>query len=163
MRTRPNFTLVGICLCVLVAAFAIAASGCASRTNPPDVTVLQTGSTVLQTASALQKGITAATDAGSLPVPLARKLTGYVEVVYAKSGQLETAVQAYHLATAIDVRRLKAAEIQALLTDLNAPLGKLLAEALPAGVVRQLTLLAGNVMAAIASVQLSIASSVAGG
>lgn len=145
-----------------ILVLAILASSCASNPNPADVQVLQTGSSVLKAATALQRGITASTDAKALPVPLAQKLTGYVDLVYQKSGLLEHAVQAYHAATTTDLRKAKAAEIQQLLTDINAPIAQLLNEALPEGAVRQLTLLVGNVMSAIASVQSAIGTSLAG-
>jgi PBP1b-binding outer membrane lipoprotein LpoB len=144
-----------------ILALALLLADCASNPNPADVQVLQTGSTVLQAATALQKGITASTDAKVLPVPLAQKLTGYVAIVSQKSGLLENAVQAYHAATTVDLRKAKAAEIQQLLTDINSPIAQLLNEALPDGAVRQLTLLVGNVMSAVASVQRAIGASLA--
>src|SRR5262245_43848848 len=70
-------------------------SSCASH-NPPDVTALQVSGTVLDTATALQKWITAQTDAKTIPVDVAQKLTGYVDQVYQKSGPLGDAVKAYH-------------------------------------------------------------------
>lgn len=154
MIRAPRYVVPLVFVAFLSLGFG--ASSCAH--NPaPDVTVLQYGSTVLASATALQKGITALTDSKVLPVPLAQKLTSYVDLVYAASGPLGEAVQQYHSLTDLNLKKLMAAKIAQLITNINGPIGKLLAEVVPAGAVNQIAQLAGNVMAAVAQVQLLIA------
>lgn len=150
MRVTKRLLIAMACV-ILVSA----CSSCAGN-NPPDVVALQVGGTVLDTATALQKQITAWTDAKTLSVPMAQKLTGYVQQVYDKSGPLGDAVKAYHDITDLNLKKLKAAEIEQLIADINSPLGKLLAEAVPEGVLRQFTLLVTNVMDAITKAQASV-------
>lgn len=141
---------------LFVFSLVLQAASCAGK-RAPEVTVVSAGAGILETATALQKAVTAATDAGTLPVPLARKLTGYNEQVLAAATKARVALESYHTATTVDLRRVKASEIQAHLGDINAALGKFLGEALPEGTVRQLTVLVGNVMATVSSVQSVVA------
>lgn len=140
---------------IVVLATLLAVVSCAGHKAP--VIVVQTTGTVVDAATALQKAVTAATDAGVLPVPLAQKLTGYNEVIYAKSGTLLEAVRAYSTLQAPDLKKLKAAEVQQLVADVNAQLARFLKESLPQGVLSQLTALVGNVMSAVSAVQLQVA------
>lgn len=140
---------------IVVLASLLAFISCMGNKAP--VVVVQTTGTVVEAATALQKAVTAATDAHALPIPLAQKLTGYNEVIYAKSGTLLEAVRAYSLLQAPDLKKLKASEIQQLIADVNAQLGKFLGESLPQGVLSQLTALVGNVMSAVSAVQLQVA------
>jgi len=123
--------------------------------------VLQTGSTVLDAATRLQKGITQLTDNKTIPVATAQKLTGYVQQVYDKSGPLGDAVQAYKAMTDLNLRKQKASEIVQMIADINSPLSQILKEAVPEGALKELSTLAGNVVATVAQVQASIAQALA--
>jgi len=140
---------------------ALVISGCAGN-KQPETAVAHYGNTVLETATALQKGITAATDAKTLPVDIAQKLTSYSEQIYQKSGPLGDALRAYHTATTLDLRKLKAAEVQALINDVNSPLSKILQEAIPQPALQQITTLVANVMASVAAVQAEVAKAMGG-
>lgn len=140
---------------IVVLTTLLAIVSCSGNKAP--VVVVQTTGTVVDAATALQKAVTAATEAHLLAVPLAQKLTSYNEAIYTKSGTLLEAVRAYAALQAPDLKKLKAAEIQQLIADVNAQLGRFLGESLPQGVLSQLTALVGNVMAAVSAVQLQVA------
>lgn len=146
---------------VVIAMIMLCVTGCAGNVKP-DVAAARGGNVALTTATALQHGITNLTDAKVLPVEQAQRLTGYSEIIYQKSGPLGDALRAYHAATTLDVRKLKAAEIQTLINDINAPLGKMLNEALPPGALTELTKLIGNVMGTVANVQTEVAKILGG-
>lgn len=134
--------------------------GCAQN-NPPEVTVLQTGSTVLDAATRLQRGITQLTDNKTLPVATAQKLTGYVQQVYDKSGPLGDAVQSYKSITDLNLRKQKASDIVQMIADINSPLSQILKESIPEGALKELATLVSNVVATVAQVQATIAQSLA--
>lgn len=149
--------ILTICVALLMLTVTSAVSpGCASNAKP-ETTILQVGTTVLGAVTELQKGITAATDQHSLPVPLAQQLTGYVTVVHDKAGPLEDALKAYHAATSVNVRTATAAQIVKLIGDMNNAINNVLGTALPAGVVAELSKLVGKVLEAIGAVQLEVA------
>lgn len=146
---------------LLIMAALVMAVSCTG--NPkPETTVARTGNAVLESTAVLQRGITVATDAKQLPVDVARRLTGYSEQVYKASGPLGDALRAYHAATTLDLKRINAAEIQTLLSDINTPLGKMLAETIPGGALQQITALISNVMTAVSNVQHEIAATMGG-
>lgn len=150
-RHRPRLALAALL------AYAVSSGACAKQ--PPEVTAAHIGSSVLETAEALQRGITRETDAKVLPVALAQKLTGYTQIIYDKSGPLGEALRRYHAATTIDLKNASAAEIQAGIAEITQALNLFLKEPLPAGIASELSSLAANVMAAIASVQAEVAKS----
>jgi hypothetical protein len=141
----------------LLAIALVAAPGCAGHKAPVDVQVLHTGTNVLTTVAALQRGVTQATDAKLLPVAQAKEITGYVEKAYAKSGSLEEAVKALHTATNLDVKATKVAEVQVLVGELNALLGQAVGVKVPEGALSELMKLYGGVMTAVAQVQAEVA------
>jgi hypothetical protein len=145
---------VSLLVAMLVALFVV---GCGAGQAPPETQVAHYETTVLGAATALQKGITAATDAKSLPVPIAQQLTGYVEQVYATSGKLNTALVAYHAAATLDLRKIQAAQVQQLVAELNTILSQILGVAIPPGAGTQIVTLAGQVIGAIGAVQAEIA------
>lgn len=143
-------TLVGL---ITVAALTVSCTGNAK----PQVTVAHYTGTVVAAATELQKGVTAATRTGVLPVATAQKLTSYNEVIYEKSGQLVTALRAYDAATSLDVKQLKASEVQVVIAQLNTTIGQFLGTSLPPGVAAQINTLVGNVISAVGAVQAEIA------
>ena len=143
-------------LAVIAAVCVVALAGCAGNVKP-ETQVARIGTSVLGAATELQKGITASTDAGVLPVATAQTLTSYVEVISAKGASLGEALRAYHAATALDLKQVKASEIQDLIADMNATIGRSLGTALPDGALSQITALVGNVITAVGSVQAEVA------
>lgn len=139
----------------LACAILLLAPACASNTKP-ETTVAAYGATVLGAATELQKGITASTDAKVLPVATAQKLTGYVEVVYAKSVLLGEALKGYHAATSVDLKTVHAAEVVKLIADINGTVSQILGTALPDGAVKTINALVGNVIAAVGLVQAEV-------
>ena len=143
-------------LAVLLTALVL--PGCASSgTKAPETTVLQVGTQVLTAAATLQQQINADVQNGSLPVATADRLVIVTRQIYAKSGDLETAVKIYHAASTAPDKLAKGASVQALITDLSGLMAQFLKTALPPGIVQQISALAANVLAAIGTVQLQLA------
>jgi hypothetical protein len=158
---RRKFTANGVAAMLVAAMFLPA---CASSNTPPQTQVAHYTSNVLDAATELQKGITAATDAKVLPVDVARTLTGYSEVIYAKSGPLLAALKAYNATATGDVLHVKsAADVQKLIGEINATVGQLLGTAIPQGALSQISQLVGNVMSAVGAVQAEVARGLGGG
>lgn len=151
MRSQSNRFVALAILAVLIFA-----PGCANNVKP-ETTVLQYGSKVVQTATALQVAVTAATDAKSITVAQGQTLTGYNEKLYAKAALLKNATDAYHAATELATRRIKAGEISNLVADMNGLVGSMLAVELPQGFVAELNKSVGNVMLALGAVQAEVA------
>lgn len=143
---------------VLTLVFA----GC-SGNSKPETTITQNASTIVKAATALQTYTTEATKSGVLPVAAAQKITWYNEVVYAKSGDLQKALQAYHNATTASAKSSGAALVQEIIGQLNGPLAQILGVAVPESVATNLQRLAGNVIALIGAVQAELAKSLGGG
>jgi len=147
------------------AALAVAlllTAGCSG--NPkPETTIAQNTTTIVQAATALQTYTTGATKSGVLPVAAAQKITGYNEVIYARSGDLQKALQAYHDATTASAKSKGAALVQEIIGQLNGPLAQILGVAVPDSVATNLQKLAGNVIALIGAVQAELAKSLGGG
>lgn len=143
---------------VLTLVFA----GCSG--NPkPETTIAQNATTIVKAATALQTYTTEATRSGILPIVAAQKITGYNEVIYARSGDLEKALQAYHDATTASAKSKGAALVQELIAQLNGPLAQILGIAVPESVAANLQKLAANVMALIGAVQAELAKSLGSG
>lgn len=159
MRFRSRKTYVALFLALVLSTAAL--PSCAGN-NKPETVVAVYGTNVLGAATELQKVVTAATDAGSLPVPVAQEITGYVKKVYDKSGPLGTALRAYHAATSVEIRNLKASEIQGFIGDINAAIGSILKVSLPPGVVVEISTTVGKVLAAIGAVQAEVAKGLGG-
>lgn len=130
--------------------------GCATNT-PPQTQVTHYTGTVLQAATELQKGVTAATDAKVMPVPMAQELSGYIKVVYDKSGPLLDALNVYNTAATLELKKKSAADIQRDIVSMNEAIGKILGVAMPEGVAVQISKLVGNVMMAIGAMQAEVA------
>jgi hypothetical protein len=146
---------------LVLLALVSSMSACATN-SPPETTVVHYSGTVLSAATELQKGITAATDTKILPVPTAQTMTRYIEIIYERSGPLLEGLKAYHVATTIDVRRIKAAEVQQLIAEINGAIASVLQIAIPDGAVQQVTTLVGNVISAVGAVQAEVAKSLGG-
>lgn len=140
----------------LISLAILTLSGCGGK-HPPDVTALQLGSTLLQNATILQKGITAKMDARELSVPLATQLSAPIEKLVARAPALENAVKAYHAATTGAAKAVAAKDVQALLTEANALMSTFLNVTIPPGVSAELTKLAATVLSTISSLQLEFA------
>lgn len=156
---RKTYT---VCVLLLAIVISTAAFPSCAGNNKPDTTVAVYGTNVLGAATELQKGVTAATDAGILPVAKAQTITAHVKIVYDKSGPLGDALRAYHAATALDVRNLKASEIQGWIADINGAIANILNVSLPEGAVAQISSLVGKVLAAISAVQAEVAKGLGG-
>lgn len=164
MRTfaRASFHSI-IAILAVLSICAVMLGGCATAsTAKPDVTVASYGTTILSATADLQKMITDLTRSRLLPVVTGQKLTGYVEQVYQKSGELATALRAYHAATTPVEQQSKAALVQTLLTQLSGPLAQMLSVDLPEGTVQRLTKLIGTVMSVVGAIQSEVAKGLGG-
>jgi hypothetical protein len=130
---------------------------CANKTSAPEVNVLHTTTNVVEAATALQRGITNATDAGVLPVATAQTLTGYMEKLHADATVVVEKVQVYHTATSVSLKASNAAEIQTLVGKMNTLIGQVLGTALPESAATELMKLIGTVMTSIGAVQAEVA------
>jgi hypothetical protein len=83
-------------------------------------------------------------------------------VLSAKSTQLSEALKAYHAATTLAERTAKASEVQALITDLSAPLSQMLGVPLPAGAAQSVSRAIGNVMQVVGAIQAELAKGLTG-
>ncbi len=137
-------------------------SACAGN-QKPEVTIAQTSGTLVEAATTLQNEVNRLTAAGTLPVAAGQKITDANKVVAAKAEQLSTALKAYHAATTVADRSLKAAEVQGLITDLSGPLSAMLGVRLPSGSAEALSRSIGNVMQLLGVVQTEIAKGLQGG
>lgn len=132
-------------------------TACAPKGTPPETQAVMYTGNVLDAATALQKGITTATDAKVLPVPLAQQLTSYSKVIYDKSGPLLETIKLYHVTSDLAKRKLQAADIQKLIGDINGAVTSLLGISIPEGALTELSKLVGGVMKAIGVVQTEVA------
>lgn len=148
----------------LVVLALVAFSGCATAQGqrPPDVAVAQVGTDVLKAATLLQNEVNRLTAAGTMPVALGQTITDANKKVSDKAPQLSTALKAYHAATALADRSSKAAEVQALITQLSEPLSQMLGVKLPAGAAASVSGLIGGVMSAVGAIQAEIAKGLTG-
>lgn len=149
---------------LLVGIVCLTLMGCASAQGqrPPDVAAAQVGTNVLQAATLLQNEVNRLTAATVLPVALGQRITDANKVVSAKAGQLSTALKAYHVATSLADRSTKAAEVQALITQLSEPLSAMLGVKLPEGAASSVSRLIGAVMSAVGAVQAEVAKGLSG-
>lgn len=148
----------------LSVAFAVLSLvACASAgQRQPDVAVAQTGTAIVAAATQLQQTVNQLTASGALPVAAGQKITDANKVVSAKAAQLSVSLKAYHAATAIADRSLKAAEVQALITGLSEPLSAMLGVQLPAGAAQTVSRAIGNVMQVVGAIQAEIAKGLQG-
>ncbi len=149
---------------LLVGMLCLGLLGCATAPGqrPPDVAAAQVGTNVLQAATLLQNEVNRLTAATVLPVALGQRITDANKIVSQKAGQLSTALKAYHAATALADRSAKAAEVQALITQLSEPLSAMLGVKLPEGAASSVSRLIGAVMSAVGAVQAEVAKGLSG-
>lgn len=136
--------------------FVMLFAGCAGK-SAPDVTVLQLGSSLLKSATALQKSITARMDAKELSVPLATQLSAPIEQLVNKAPALENAVRVYHTAATGTAKALAAKDVQALIAEANTLMSRFFNVTIPPGVSAELSKLAATVLSTISSLQLEFA------
>ncbi len=159
MKLFSPHRMIGLAMAVMLLC-APALSSCASGkagSRPPDVAAAQTTSSVVDAATLLQNEVNRLTAASVMPVPLGQTITDANKVVSAKGRQLSAALKAYHAATSLADRSAKAAEVQALITELSGPLSSMLGLKLPEGAAASVTRLIGAVMGAVSAVQAEIA------
>jgi uncharacterized membrane protein len=147
---------------MLIAAIVLLFLPACATNAKPDVTTAHYTTDILSAVTELQKGVTQMTDQKLLPVPVAQQITGYVKDVYAKSGDLDEALKAYHSATSATEKQSKAALIQTLLSQLDGPIASILGVAVPEGSVQRLTKLVGTVMNVVGAVQQEVAKGLGG-
>lgn len=134
--------------------------GCATGgagSRPPDVAAAQVGTDVLKAATTLQNEVNRLTAATVMPIPIGQQITDANKIVSEKSGQLSTALKAYHAATSLADRTSTAATAQALITELSEPLSRMLGVKLPEGAAQSVSRLIGAVMSAVGAIQAEIA------
>lgn len=153
MHRRIHRNVVVLALLVMA---LLALPNCATN-SAPETNIISGGATVLEAATMLQRGITAQTDAGTLNVELAQRMTDTVDQIYQKSTPLGEALKAYHAATNLDVKKLQAANIQKMVADVNSLVATLLGNPIPEGSLKQVSLLIGNLIASVGAVQAEIA------
>jgi len=151
---RPFVHRRAATVAALLAALAVV--DCAGN-RQPEANIARGTASIVEAATALQKGITAATDQRAIDVALGQRLTGYSQIVYDRSGTLRDALVAYHAATTLQLKQGEAAKIQAALVDVGGAVSKMLGERIPDGALAQLSLLVGNVMNAAAQIQAEVA------
>jgi hypothetical protein len=158
------FSPLRIGIALVIGMICLSLSGCATAQGqrPPDVAAAQVGTNVLQAATVLQNEVNRLTAATVLPVALGQKITDANRVVSAKAGQLSTSLKAYHAATSLADRSAKAAEVQALITQLSEPLSAMLGVKLPDGAASSVSRLIGSVMQAVGAVQAEVAKGLSG-
>lgn len=161
MKLSPLHIGLRIGLTVLLLCSSACATGAGQR--PPDVAAAQTSSSVVDAATTLQNEVNRLTAATVMPVPLGQTITDANKIVSAKGRQLSTALKAYHAATSLADRSSKAAEVQALITELSGPLSSMLGLKLPDGAAQSVSRLIGGVMAAVSAVQAEIARGLTAG
>jgi hypothetical protein len=149
---------IGLVVLVLISSACATAQG----QRPPDVAAAQVGTNVLQAATLLQNEVNRLTAAGALPVSAGQSITDANKVFSAKAGQLSTSLKAYHAATSLADRSAKAAEVQALITQLSEPLSAMLGLKLPEGAAQSVSRLIGGVMQAVGAIQAEIAKGLSG-
>jgi len=159
MRLSP-FRL-GLCVVVLLSLSGCASSGAGQR--PPDVALAQTTTDIIGADTKLQLEVNRLTAARALPVAIGQKFTDANKIILAKGMQLSTALDAYHAATSLGDRSVKAGEVQALITELSGPISELLGLKLPAGAAQSISKLIGNVMAVVGAIQGEVAKGLQGG
>ena len=154
-RRRTHAPLIALVL-------ALSMTACAPNKAPADAAVAHYGTTVLGAITELQKGVTAATDAGSLPVPAARSITTQVEKALGVAKTLGTDLQAYHAATTLDLKNTTAAAVQADVAAVTEAVSAILKVNIPSGVAGQITTLIGNVIQAVSATQAEVAKGLGG-
>lgn len=155
---------VGLLLAVGLSGCLFSLVGCGLRqgARPPDVAIAQVGTDVLKAATMLQLEVNRLTAAGTLPIAVGQSITDANKAVSAVAPKLSTALKAYHAATSLTDRTTHAAEVQALITQLSAPLASMIGVHLPVGAARSISGLIGAVMAAVGAVQTEIAKGLQG-
>lgn len=153
MKRRSMTPRALLAATLVVAALTAACAG----NKAPDATVAHYGGTVIGAITELQKGVTAATDSGALPVETARQVTTQVERARDAAARLGTALQAYHAAATLDLRKLSAAEIQTQLAAVSEAVGAILKVSVSGSAATQVTTLIGNVIQAVSAVQAEVA------
>ena len=156
---RPTVPMNVFALCCIG---LLSASCATSGQRPPDVAVAQTGTAIVSAATELQNTVNQLTAAGTLPVAAGQKITDANKVVASKAAQLSTALKAYHAATSLADRSVKASEVQALITQLSGPLSEMLGVQLPAGAAQTVSRAIGNVMQVVGAIQAEIAKGLSG-
>lgn len=148
----------------LLLALGLVSAGCATTagTRPPDVATAQVGTSILKAATALQIEVNRLTAAGTLPIAIGQQITDADKIVSLRSGQLSDALKAYHAATSLADRSAKAAEVQALITQLSEPIATMLGLKLPGGAAPSVSRLIGTIMQAVGAVQAEIAKGLSG-
>lgn len=154
MRTLTLYVIA----CVMFVALACASAG----SRPPDVATAQVTSGLVGAATELQKTVNQLTAAGTLPVAAGQKITDANKVVSAKALKLSESLKAYHSATTLANRSAKAAEVQALITELSGPLSEMLGVNLPAGAAQSVSRAIGTVMQLVGAIQSEIAKGLSG-
>lgn len=155
-----KFSPLRIGLVVLVLLSSACATGAGQR--PPDVAIAQTTTSIVQAATTLQNEVNRLTASGTLPVDIGQKFTDADKVLLSKATQLSTALDAYHAATSLADRSIKASQVQTLITELSGPLATMLGLKLPEGAAQSVSRLIGNVMAVIGTIQSEIARGLQG-
>lgn len=162
---RASFHSI-IAILAVMSVCALVLGGCATTSSnvKPDVAAAHYGATILEATAALQNGITDMTRAKLIPVATAQKLTGFVEQIYTRSGELETVLKAYHAATTPSEQQSKAALVQNLLTQLSGPLASMLdvGGSVQGSAVQRLTKLIGTVMSVVGAIQSDVAKGLGG-
>lgn len=159
MKFRSRKVYIALFLALVLSTAAL--PSCAGN-NKPETVVAVYGTNVLGAATELQKGVTAATDAGVIPVPKAQEITKHVKIVYDKAGPLGEALRTYNAATSVSLRNVKASEIQGWIADINGAIANILNVSLPDGAVAEISKLVGKVLAAISAVQAEVAKGLGG-
>ncbi len=148
-------------LSAMLSAFLVTSACASAGSRPADVATAQVGTNILKAATALQLQVNQLTAAGTMPVSAGQAITDANKVVSAKAAQLSDALKAYHAATALE-RGSKAAEVQALITQLSGPLADMLGVKLPAGAAQSVSRLIGVIMQAVGAVQAEVAKGLSG-
>lgn len=163
MRLRLRSFVMLFAVFVLIASTPGCASDPSKPSRPVDVAVAQTTTDIVGAATKLQLEVNRLTAARTLPVDIGQKYTDADKVLLSKATQLSTALDAYHAATSLADRSAKAAEVQALITDLSGPISQMLGLKLPDGAAQSVSKLIGNVMAVVGAIQGEIAKGLQGG
>lgn len=161
---RIDGTPLGILLALALSGAMAGTMACATAagTRPADVAAAQVGTNVLEAATTLQNEVNRLTAERVLPIPIGQGITDANKIVSVKAGMLSTTLKAYHAATSLGDRSSRAAEAQALITELGAPLASMLGVKLPDGAAQSVSRLIGAVMQAIGAVQIEIAKGLSG-
>ena len=143
-------------LVLMLTVTAVGSTSCATNTKP-DVAVAAYTTDLVKAATELQRGVTQLTEAKLLPVATAQTVTDQIEIFGQKGDEVSVALKAYHAATTPLEKQSKAALVQALITQLNGPLAKILGITFPEGTVQRITKLVGTTMSVVSAVQAEVA------